>query len=735
MTLPALPAGLPADHSDAIAWACAAWPAAAVHTISQRNWASTYLLSTETASAYLKVLPLSQSAQVRRYALLAERFAREMPRLLASDPDKAWMLLEAHGGTAFQGEPEEAAEVATALARLQMKAASDADLLARLQPIRLADAITELLAFLERPAEAWGVAHFVGPEAANRYTRLIRSRADLLAQLVARAEGLPQTVSHGDLHLGNAARHADGRVVFFDWDELAVGPAGLCLHGLMSGCAVAVALLRRMAEGTQAPQTVEGRVIEAYVDVLAKGGYAPRATLLDALPGALCAGQMRFLASFGRYPGDADVSAAAGTLSQRLSDLLDLCDWLASKDPARAIAAADEYEAQAEWARAHRLVQDRLAHAPDDAALIRRYARLSERLGSADVAEEAWLELLKLSDNDDEARAHALQLRLDRLDMEGCQDLLKTAQARVGDSPTLRALGVRVSQVMECLALGHAPQGWPRVPVSDAERERGKLDACTHALVLRLFRQQGAVQLDGVFSLSEMTRLQQAFERQQARYLNGQLPEDVLHVGNRRYMLTMTLDSTFGAPTMVASGLFLPLMRELLGSECILSAYTAVVSLPGSADQGAHKDHTALFEEEGWQEGAPTFAAQVILPLLEMNERTGATAVYKGSQGVPLNTALEELPHQVPEVPLGSCLLVDYAVVHFGRGNRSDQVRPILNLVYSRPWFRDCRNYHLQPPLRFAPGYLEEAEEAVRPLVAWWDLECKAALRASQSPA
>ena len=122
----------------------------------------------------------------------------------------------------------------------------------------------------------------------------------------------------------------------------------------------------------------------------------------------------------------------------------------------------------------------------------------------------------------------------------------------------------------------------------------------------------------------------------------------------------------------------------------------------------------------------PSFAAQVVVPLLRMDEVTGATRVFKGTQRTPLYRSASG-PYQDPVVPLGSCILLDYSVTHYGMGNRSDQVRPILNLVYSRPWFRDCRNYHLQPPLRFSDGYLESAPDTTAKLVSWWDLERKAA--------
>jgi tetratricopeptide (TPR) repeat protein len=729
MVRPPQPTPLEGLDTDAIAWARAQFPANAVEIVSQNNWAMTVCLHADATAAYLKILPPSQYDQIRRYAGLAERFPETAPRLLASAPERGWLLLADHGGELLDGEPSDLVAVAATLASVQQRAAADSPFLATLQAVDLAGALPQLLDFLDRPAEQTGAAHFLGPDAARRYMRLLGIHTDLIAKLVARADRLPMTLLHGDLHHGNAARHPDGHLVLFDWDEMAAGPAGLCLHGLLSGCAMGVALLHRMATGALAPPNEVGAVLTAYVETLAVSGYATRAELLDALPGALCAGQMRFIASFGRYPGDNELPAAADTLTARLEDLLDLCDWLASKQDQRVELTVKTYEAQQEWSRALRLTQDLLAHAPTDTALLRRYARLCERLGQRASAEEAWQELLRFVAQDQEALTHAAQLHLDRLDLGGCEQHLAQARAHGITSSALEELWTRLGLFKHCLAQGRSATGWPRVPVTERERDSGQLDASTQALVLHLFRQQGAVQLDGVFSLPAMQQLQEAFAQQHPAAQNGEKPQGVLQVGHRRYMLTMTLDSTFGSPALVASGLYLPVMKALLGGECILSAYTAVVSLPGSTDQDAHKDHTPLFEEQGWRRGLPTFAAQVVVPLLEMNALTGATAVYKGSQGHTDEAAAEALPFQEPQVPLGSCLLIDYAIAHFGRGNRSSQVRPILNLVYSRPWFRDCRNYDLQPPLRFGPARLSGLDEAVRPLVSWWDRECRAALQ------
>lgn len=718
---------LPPAHADALAWAARHWPAAEAETVGRNNWAATYRLDGTDGPAWLKVVPAHQQAQLPAIAAVARRFPGAVPAVLALAPGQGWLLLADHGGEAIDGEDEDLVAVAEAYGRLQAEAAGDADLLGALRRVVLADELPALLDFLRRDAAQTGAAHFIGEAAAARYARLIGRRADLLAALVARAARLPVTLDHGDLHGGNVAWGADGGTVFYDWDELAAGPAGLSLHGLLSGSTTGAVVLRRLAAGEPVAESTEAAVLRAHVDALVAGGYAPRALLLEALPGAMAAGQMRFITSFGRYPGEAGLEAAGDTLTRRLSDLLDLCDWLASQAADTAFAMADDYEAAGEWSRAQRLVQDRLSRTPADAALLARYARLAARLGDAATAEEAWQELLRHRPGDDEAERALAQLWLDRLALDDARAMARAVLARAPGDAGMRALAARAEAMAGCLAEAARPDGWPRVRLSDEEQRCGRLEPSTQALLLALFRQQGVVQVDNLYSLDHIARLQAAFQLQQATYLDGRDHDDVLRVGDRRYMLTMALDEVFGAPEMVASGLYLPLMQALLGPDCILGAYTAVVSMPGSADQEPHKDHSALFEEMGWQHGLPTFAAQVIVPLRALDETTGATRVFKGSQHVPLHRAVESLPHQDPVVPLGSGLLLDYSVAHYGRGNRSDALRPILNLIYSRPWFRDCRNYHLQPPLRFAPDYLDRAPAAVRPLVAWWDLERRAA--------
>ena len=98
----------------------------------------------------------------------------------------------------------------------------------------------------------------------------------------------------------------------------------------------------------------------------------------------------------------------------------------------------------------------------------------------------------------------------------------------------------------------------------------------------------------------------------------------------------------------------------------------------------------------------------VVVPLVDLDETTGTTAVWEGShrRGVSAKeeprstTELEQLEGAVfPRARMGDCYFMDFRLLHAGTANLSEQPRPILYLVYSRPWFEDRRNFDMQQPL------------------------------------
>jgi ectoine hydroxylase-related dioxygenase (phytanoyl-CoA dioxygenase family) len=71
-----------------------------------------------------------------------------------------------------------------------------------------------------------------------------------------------------------------------------------------------------------------------------------------------------------------------------------------------------------------------------------------------------------------------------------------------------------------------------------------------------------------------------------------------------------------------------------------------------------------------------------------MNDENGSVRVWTGS----CNAHAEHFgrrDYDVPHVPRGSCLLMDYRLIHGGMPNRSTSIRPLLIVSYSRSWYWD----------------------------------------------
>jgi uncharacterized protein YecA (UPF0149 family) len=62
-------------------------------------------------------------------------------------------------------------------------------------------------------------------------------------------------------------------------------------------------------------------------------------------------------------------------------------------------------------------------------------------------------------------------------------------------------------------------------------------------------------------------------------------------------------------------------------------------------------------------------------------------------------------------------MLVDYRTMHAGLANMSDRVRPILYLVYERPWFFDYGNHMRRIPLDMPLERYNAAPASLRPLL------------------
>lgn len=231
------------------------------------------------------------------------------------------------------------------------------------------------------------------------------------------------------------------------------------------------------------------------------------------------------------------------------------------------------------------------------------------------------------------------------------------------------------------------------------------------------FRQKGCLVLKALFTPDFVERLHDRFIEQYQTYLHEADHQHALNVGDKRYKLTVELCPPFNDPHLYAHPLVLPIVKQLLGESCILGGCTAVVALGGSQEQHIHRDHPWLFENV-MDTLVPTYGIKMIIPLVDLNEEHGTTRMWPGSHVVFDDKALNISPVD-PQIAVGSCMLMDYRVMHGGTLNRSERVRPILYNNYYRPWFRDYQNFKRQPTLQISRKAYTAIPPAYRTLFNW----------------
>ena len=62
---------------------------------------------------------------------------------------------------------------------------------------------------------------------------------------------------------------------------------------------------------------------------------------------------------------------------------------------------------------------------------------------------------------------------------------------------------------------------------------------------------------------------------------------------------------------------------------------------------------------------------------------------------------------------------MDLALSHAGRPNRSERIRPIVNMQYTRRWFVDNKNFRRQRPLEIPRAEWTRVPREHRVLFDW----------------
>ncbi len=149
--------------------------------------------------------------------LLHQVAPARIPDLIAIEPDRAWMLMNPLPPMADERDPRLAPEAARAMAELQLGLVGRRDELAAAgAPDRT---LEPTVAGLERVVE--------DSVELDQLTAAERAMSrELLPWLVEKLQaladiGLPYSIGHGDLHIGNVAGAGD-RLVIFDWTDASI---------------------------------------------------------------------------------------------------------------------------------------------------------------------------------------------------------------------------------------------------------------------------------------------------------------------------------------------------------------------------------------------------------------------------------------------------------------------------------------------------------------------------------
>jgi len=177
-------------------------------------------------------------------------------------------------------------------------------------------------------------------------------------------------------------------------------------------------------------------------------------------------------------------------------------------------------------------------------------------------------------------------------------------------------------------------------------------------------------------------------------------PNPVQKVGDARIDIAVRMTGAFGQPGLFGNAILINLLMPLLGGHIMrLGSMNLVASFPGAKMQHIHRDNPHLFEDFPHIGPAlPLYAINVSIPLIDIDNSIGPTAIWPGSHRSP---SIQMSPAAMQTVPFqrGDCILMDYRTLHAGSPNVSNTVRPILYLVYGREWFFDGGNHRHRVPL------------------------------------
>ncbi|HYY33897.1 MAG TPA: phosphotransferase [Gaiellaceae bacterium] len=245
-----------------------------------RPWSTVLRIPTDTGDLWFKANMSAQAYEAAVVQILAERRPDLVPRLLAVEPERGWML-QVDGGELLRGLVDGTdhgvwVEILPRYAELQIDLTGDQGrLLATGAPDRRLVGLPAQFEELAARAENLGLS----AEEAAGVRGLVPRVAHLGDQLAAL--GLAETIQHDDLHDGQVFVQ-DGRFLFFDWGDSCVS------HPFFTLLVTFAVLAHRL--GVELESSDLDRFRDAYLEPWTQ--FRPLDELRPAIPSALWMGSV-----------------------------------------------------------------------------------------------------------------------------------------------------------------------------------------------------------------------------------------------------------------------------------------------------------------------------------------------------------------------------------------------------------------------------------------------------------
>jgi hypothetical protein len=243
--------------------------------IQLRVWASSCVLQVRTAAAeyYFKALPSSGSRECGVTGYLATHFPDVMPRLVASEPGRRWLLLAACAGQKLEdiANADAWTRAASRYACLQAECVAHVPALRALGcPVHDLETLARRIEPLCNDVAALRIDQPDGLSAREieRLRRLVPTLRRHCEQLAG--AGIALTLEHGDLWPGNIFVDAD-HCAIIDWEDVIIAHPFFSLAPLRVG----------LRSSTAYSPELSTRLESAYLSAFA--GVASRALLRSAL--------------------------------------------------------------------------------------------------------------------------------------------------------------------------------------------------------------------------------------------------------------------------------------------------------------------------------------------------------------------------------------------------------------------------------------------------------------------